>query len=424
MANDPPDEVQRWTAKRRVALVLEHSEGGDVRPAGGPEAWADCGRARGLAGALPARRGEWPAGPPQGPRGPQGRAHQEAEAEDRRARPGRRHPQGGREAPPFPPGSPRRVERGLPARLRAPALPGRGAQSGDDPPDAPSATGAAPALGVGAGDSPRGPDPSASALWVSPPVGPAEFPAGAADHAEDRLPDPQTAELVRAPTPGDAPAPSARARQAARSNERWATDLTHVYCGADGWAHLAAVIDCHDREIVGYEFARRGRAKEARTGARGRPAWRASGNAAPDRRDARHPLRQWAGLSEPAVPGSLSRLSAAAGVHHPVHARAKRHHRALLPESERRVCLVAPVRQLRGGAPGDRRVDPLVQRGASAPGAGLSEPTRTPGARSSLGGLISGGALHTGLNSLTTSRRSNSRPAPESHQFSKARGFQ
>ena len=40
-------------------------------------------------------------------------------------------------------------------------------------------------------------------------------------------------------------------------------DLTHIYCGADGWAHLAAVIDCHDREIVGYEFALRGRAKEA-----------------------------------------------------------------------------------------------------------------------------------------------------------------
>jgi putative transposase len=36
-----------------------------------------------------------------------------------------------------------------------------------------------------------------------------------------------------------------------------------IDCGSDGWAHLAAVIDCHDRELVGYEFARRGRAKEA-----------------------------------------------------------------------------------------------------------------------------------------------------------------
>lgn len=24
-------------------------------------------------------------------------------------------------------------------------------------------------------------------------------------------------------------------------------DVSHVYCGADGWAHLVAVIDCHDR---------------------------------------------------------------------------------------------------------------------------------------------------------------------------------
>lgn len=50
---------------------------------------------------------------------------------------------------------------------------------------------------------------------------------------------------------------------AARSNERWATDITHVPCGRDGWGHLAVVIDCHDREVIGYEFALRGRAKEA-----------------------------------------------------------------------------------------------------------------------------------------------------------------
>jgi putative transposase len=54
-----------------------------------------------------------------------------------------------------------------------------------------------------------------------------------------------------------------RRSRATRSNERWAMDLTHIDCGADGWAHFAAVIDCHDRELVGYEFARRGRAKEA-----------------------------------------------------------------------------------------------------------------------------------------------------------------
>jgi putative transposase len=61
------------------------------------------------------------------------------------------------------------------------------------------------------------------------------------------------------------PRPRARGlvSEAARSNERWAMDVTHIACGEDGWAHLAAVIDCHDRELVGFELALRGRAKEA-----------------------------------------------------------------------------------------------------------------------------------------------------------------
>jgi putative transposase len=50
---------------------------------------------------------------------------------------------------------------------------------------------------------------------------------------------------------------------ASSSNQRWAMDVTHVACGRDGWAHLAVVVDCHDREVIGYEFARRGRAREA-----------------------------------------------------------------------------------------------------------------------------------------------------------------
>lgn len=61
------------------------------------------------------------------------------------------------------------------------------------------------------------------------------------------------------------PRPRARGwvSQAQQSNERWAMDVTHVPCGQDGWGHLTAVIDCHDRELIGYEFALRGRAKEA-----------------------------------------------------------------------------------------------------------------------------------------------------------------
>ncbi len=61
------------------------------------------------------------------------------------------------------------------------------------------------------------------------------------------------------------PRPRARGlvSRATQSNARWAMDVTHVLCGQDGWAHLAAVIDCYDRELIGYEFALRGRAKEA-----------------------------------------------------------------------------------------------------------------------------------------------------------------
>ena len=62
-----------------------------------------------------------------------------------------------------------------------------------------------------------------------------------------------------------APKPRVRRKRsvATRQNERWALDATHIDCGADGWGHLVAVIDCYNREIVGWEFALRGRANEA-----------------------------------------------------------------------------------------------------------------------------------------------------------------
>jgi putative transposase len=39
--------------------------------------------------------------------------------------------------------------------------------------------------------------------------------------------------------------------------------VTQPPCGQDGWAHLPAIIDCHDREMIAYEFALRSRANEA-----------------------------------------------------------------------------------------------------------------------------------------------------------------
>ena len=62
---------------------------------------------------------------------------------------------------------------------------------------------------------------------------------------------------------GHRPRVQRRRSVASASNRRWAMDVTHIPCGRDGWGCLCAVIDCHDRDIVGWEYALRGRAREA-----------------------------------------------------------------------------------------------------------------------------------------------------------------
>lgn len=39
-------------------------------------------------------------------------------------------------------------------------------------------------------------------------------------------------------------------------DERWAADLCLVWAGKDGWSHLALVIDCHTRELLGWHLSR------------------------------------------------------------------------------------------------------------------------------------------------------------------------
>jgi putative transposase len=46
-------------------------------------------------------------------------------------------------------------------------------------------------------------------------------------------------------------------------NERWATDLCRIWAGRDGWQTLALVIDCHTRELLGWQLSRSGRATTA-----------------------------------------------------------------------------------------------------------------------------------------------------------------
>ncbi len=69
--------------------------------------------------------------------------------------------------------------------------------------------------------------------------------------------------MVRQRPPAPKPRVCRKKSVATRRNARGALDATHIDCGADGWGHLIAVIDCYDREIVGWEFALRGRADEA-----------------------------------------------------------------------------------------------------------------------------------------------------------------
>jgi len=52
--------------------------------------------------------------------------------------------------------------------------------------------------------------------------------------------------------------------ETARPNQVWQADLTKVWAGpAVGWAYLVSVIDCHTREIVGWDLSARCRTDEA-----------------------------------------------------------------------------------------------------------------------------------------------------------------
>lgn len=44
---------------------------------------------------------------------------------------------------------------------------------------------------------------------------------------------------------------------------RWATDLCRIWGGRDGWLTLALVIDCHTRQLLGWQRSRSGKASTA-----------------------------------------------------------------------------------------------------------------------------------------------------------------
>lgn len=68
---------------------------------------------------------------------------------------------------------------------------------------------------------------------------------------------------VRSRPRGHRPRARAMSSVARWPDQRWATDLAMVWCGRDRWCHLALVIDCGSRQLMGWRLSARGHAKTA-----------------------------------------------------------------------------------------------------------------------------------------------------------------
>ncbi|WP_148252247.1 DDE-type integrase/transposase/recombinase [Aidingimonas lacisalsi] len=73
-----------------------------------------------------------------------------------------------------------------------------------------------------------------------------------------------------------------------RPDERWATNLTHVWCGKDRRASLAVIIDCCTREILGWRLSDNGSSKTAEAALEEALIYRLGGSSVLGR--VRHPL--------------------------------------------------------------------------------------------------------------------------------------
>ena len=51
--------------------------------------------------------------------------------------------------------------------------------------------------------------------------------------------------------------------KAQEPNQRWSTDLCWVWGGQDGWLSLALVMDCHTRELLGWQLSKTGKVSTA-----------------------------------------------------------------------------------------------------------------------------------------------------------------
>ena len=68
---------------------------------------------------------------------------------------------------------------------------------------------------------------------------------------------------VRKRSVGRRPRIQAVPSKAQEPNQRWSTDLCWVWGGQDGWLSLALVMDCHTRELLGWQLSKTGKASTA-----------------------------------------------------------------------------------------------------------------------------------------------------------------
>lgn len=68
---------------------------------------------------------------------------------------------------------------------------------------------------------------------------------------------------VRKRAIGHRPRVQALPSVATRPDERWSTDLCRVWGGRDGWLTLALVMDCHTRQLLGWQLSRTGKTTTA-----------------------------------------------------------------------------------------------------------------------------------------------------------------
>ena len=68
---------------------------------------------------------------------------------------------------------------------------------------------------------------------------------------------------VRKRAVGRRPRIQALASVARAPDERWATGLCRIWGGRDGWLTLALVMDCHTRQLLGWQLWRSGKASTA-----------------------------------------------------------------------------------------------------------------------------------------------------------------